>query len=210
MVSGIWQVCIIPKMDLLEYINKNNKTHIIFDFDATLFLLVLPWSNWYEGLKTELTKYDATIWDEFEQKVISQAEMQNKYMQNHGDTVRDFINTHSRSFESEQLVRHEPNTDLLEVLNHLSGKSLYIWSSNTHATIEKVLQETGLRHHFKQVIARDDVQYIKPKPDGFNAIYDESVPKSEFLMVGDSSHDRGAAESAGIDFYLTDFFNIGA
>ena len=197
-------------MDLLEYINKYNKTHIIFDFDATLFLLVLPWAHWYEGLKAEMVKYDATIWDEFEQKTISQAEMQNKYMHNHGEAVRNFMNEHSRVFETEQLVRHEPNTDLLQVLEQLQDRELFIWSSNTSSIIEKVLVETKLSHYFKKDITRDKVQFIKPHPDGFEQIHDPNVPIECYLMVGDSSHDRGAAEAAGIDFYLTDFFNIGA
>jgi putative hydrolase of the HAD superfamily len=197
-------------MDLLDYIQKNNKTHIIFDFDATLFLLILPWANWYEGLKAELRKYDTRIWDEYESKMISQAEMQNKYMQNHGEAVRSFMNEHSRAFESEQLVRHEPNTDLLEVLKQLQDKELFIWSSNTFDTIQRVLSETNMLHYFENIITRDKVQFIKPQPDGFLLIRKPDISTDRYLMVGDSSHDRGAAEAAGIDFYLTDFFNIGA
>ena len=197
-------------MTLTEYIKVNNKTHIIFDFDATLFLLVLPWANWKEGLKIELVKIDATIWDEYESGSLNIAGLQNKYLNNHGQTVRDFMNNHSASFEMESLEQYKPNTDLISTLNELNHVHKFVWSSNALPVIQMVLEETGLVDKFEKIVTRQDVEFIKPSPDGFYKIYDESVPKSAYLMVGDSSHDRGGAEAAGIDFYLTDFFNVGA
>ena len=196
-------------MNLAEYIKTNNKTHVIFDFDATLFLLILPWVNWKEGLKKELVKVDASIWDEYESGAFSIAELQNKYIQNHGQTIRDFMNNHCESFEMESLERYKPNTDLLNTLNELDHVHKYVWSSNARPVIQKVLDETGLANKFERIVTRQDVDFIKPMPDGFNLIHDQNVDKSKYLMVGDSSHDRGAAEAAGIDFYLTDFFALG-
>jgi HAD superfamily hydrolase (TIGR01549 family) len=196
-------------MTLTEYIKTHNKTHVIFDFDATLFLLVLPWSNWLEGLKNYLVQVDAEIWDEYERGMLNVATVQNKFIENHGATVKKFIEDHSASFEIEMLEKYEPNTDLLATLNELDHVKKYIWSSNAKPVITKVLEETGLADKFEMVVSKQDVEFIKPRPDGFYKIYDESVPKSAYLMVGDSSHDRGGAESAGIDFYLTDFFNVG-
>jgi HAD superfamily hydrolase (TIGR01549 family) len=196
-------------MNLAEYIKTNNKTHVIFDFDATLFLLVLPWANWKEGLKKELIKIDASIWDEYESGSLNIAGLQNKYLKNHGQTVRDFMNNHCESFEMESLEHYEPNTDLLNTLNELDYVHKYVWSSNAQPVIKLVLDETGLADKFERIVSRQDVDFIKPMPDGFNLIHDKKVDKSKYLMVGDSSHDRGAAEAAGIDFYLTDFFDLG-
>jgi len=197
-------------MDLIEYVRKHNKTHIIFDFDATLFLLILPWVNWYDGLKKKLLEVDPMMWDAYEQGEFNNATVQNAFIENHGDTIRKFLNDHSEAFEVEQLERHEPNTDLLASLGALRDVKKYVWSSNTRPTLQTILEETELAHHFEQVVTRQDVDFVKPKPDGFYKIYDESVPKERYLMVGDSSHDRGGAEAAGIDFYHTDFFNVGA
>lgn len=195
-------------MNLVEYVEKNNKTHVIFDFDATLFLLILPWSNWFETLKVKLANIDATIWDEYERDEINFAQLQNKYIKNHGDAVRSFLNNHGESFERESLERYEPNTDLLKSLDQLSDYNKFVWSSNTKPVIEMVLEETNIAKHFEVVVSRQEVEYIKPNPAGFKLIYDGKTPKSGYLMVGDSVHDEEAAKAAGIDFYLTDFFHF--
>jgi phosphoglycolate phosphatase-like HAD superfamily hydrolase len=35
------------------------------------------------------------------------------------------------------------------------------------------------------------------------------VPEERYVLIGDSSHDAKAASASGIDFYHTDFFNLG-
>lgn len=196
-------------MDLVAYVKKHGKTHVIFDFDATLFLLVLPWSEYFsDELKQKLVSLDASIWDQYQQGAINFSGLLNEYVKNHGTTVKRFLDEHSESFEREGLVRYEPNTDLLESLEHLDHCKKYVWTSNMSPTINAILEETGLGKHFEKVVTRSDVELIKPNPAGFELIYDGKTDKSKYLMVGDSSSDKGAAEAAGIDFCLSDFFDL--
>jgi len=199
-------------MELVDYVQKNNKKHVIFDFDATIFLLVLPWSNWHQSIKQHLYDMDAGIWDAFERGDIRINEVQRQYIANHGAAARDFLNTHAASFEVKNLAEYHENTNMTDAIKKLNemGVSTYLWTSNARPVIEIVLSETGFDGYFKKIITRQDVDNLKPSPDGFNRIFNaDNHQKEEYLMVGDSSHDKGAAEAAGIDFYLTDFFNLG-
>lgn len=50
------------------------------------------------------------------------------------------------------------------------------------------------------IVARDDVRLLKPNPEGWQHIYgNESL--GEYLLVGDSANDRGAAGAVGIDYF---------
>ena len=75
------------------------------------------------------------------------------------------------------------------------------------------MEEIGLAPIIKQVISKDKVQLVKPEPDGFNLIQDwlqtklQVAPKlSEFMMIGDSVADEGAAKNAGINFFKVKYF----
>lgn len=59
---------------------------------------------------------------------------------------------------------------------------------------------------FEKIVARDDVMYIKPDPDGVRLVLGDEPDVSKFLMVGDSSADKGAAEAIGMDFFRVDRF----
>ncbi|MCA9324086.1 HAD-IA family hydrolase [Candidatus Saccharibacteria bacterium] len=195
-------------MELVKYIRKHGKTHVIFDFDATLFLLVMPWSTWQEEIRKHLIEVDASIWDAYERGELNISTVQNEYVKNHGRVVKNFLAEHSAQFEIENMQEYRPNTDLLQALEELNDVKKYVWSSNARPVIELVLKETKLSKKFDKIVSKQDVELIKPEPDGFYAVYDESVDKSKYLMVGDSSYDRDAARAAGIDFYMTDFFDL--
>ena len=46
-------------MDLLKkYIIDHKKTHLIFDFDKTLFELILDWDKYFEDIEKELIIID--------------------------------------------------------------------------------------------------------------------------------------------------------
>ena len=51
-----------------------------------------------------------------------------------------------------------------------------------------------------------DVDLIKPYTDGFEKIYDLTVPKKRYLIIGDSDNDQEAAKRLGVDFFLIDYF----
>ena len=44
------------------------------------------------------------------------------------------------------------------------------------------------------------VDLLKPEPDGFNKYFITLGENHEFLMIGNSQYDQGAAENCGIEF----------
>lgn len=192
--------------DLPAYVAMRHKTHIIFDFDATLLLLDLPWSEWGDTMRDDMQALDTELWNlwENERKL---AGVQNAYVAAFGDKAWRRIVQYNAEFER-RLRSIQPNEELVAVVRELAKQHhLLIWSSNIRRTIQEALGEQGLWGLFEKVVTREDVYYIKPDPEGFAPLRDTRVPKSRYLMVGDSTSDRGAAHAAGIDFYHTDFFN---
>jgi HAD superfamily hydrolase (TIGR01549 family) len=135
--------------------------------------------------------------------------MQNQFVKKYGAEMAVFFSHHAAHFEAAN-TSFAKNPELLEDLRLFKNThKKFIWSSNSQKTVERVLSELNLTDYFDKIVAREDVQLIKADPEGFTKLYDPSVPKEQYLMIGDSSHDRGAAEAAGIDFYLIDFFKLG-
>ena len=63
-----------------------------------------------------------------------------------------------------------------------------------------MLDKLGIEQHFDVIVARDDVRLLKPSPEGWQHIYGDE-PLSEYLFVGDSANDHGAAVAVGIDYF---------
>jgi FMN phosphatase YigB (HAD superfamily) len=63
--------------------------------------------------------------------------------------------------------------------------------------VEHALLELGIRHHFSKVITRNDVRFAKPHPEGWSLL-GGGTPRAQYLFVGDSSNDEGAAEALGL------------
>jgi putative hydrolase of the HAD superfamily len=78
--------------------------------------------------------------------------------------------------------------------------------SNSEGTVEVMLEEVGLRHHFETVLDSAVVGLVKPDPRIFKLALDRlGVSASEAVMVGDSpSADVGGARSAGLRAALLD------
>ncbi len=193
---------------LQAYINKHHKTHIIFDFDATLLLLKLPWEQWGDTMRAEMRSLDPELWQLWERDRDLPG-VQNRYVAAFGDKAEQRIIEHNEAFEN-RLSGVDLHDELNDIVRRLARQCrLFIWSSNVRSVIDKVLNEQELHTLFEKVITRNDVRMIKPDPEGFSLIRDPAVPNSKYLLVGDSSNDSGAAKSIGIDFYHIDFFNQG-
>lgn len=194
-------------MSLTDYINDHHKTHIIFDFDATLSLLALPWDMWKVEFEKMLGNDNSHTWGEYLNKDITLAEAQNIYLRNGGETARQTLTQFNAQFEKTLLEGVSHNHALLQEVDELPDNLyLYIWSSNSTETLKNVLTDLAVHHKFEKIVSRDDVSLIKPDPAGFDLLYKKDVPKDRYLMVGDSDADRGAAQAAGINFYRIDYF----
>lgn len=193
-------------MYLQTYVKKYNKTQLIFDFDRTLFQLLIPWEKWLDDIKNKLLYFDAGIIEDYKKKKISLSELENRYVEKYPQTKELMINN-ALSFEKTFLKGEKPNNELLSFIRTNLAYTLYIWSSNTPPTIDSILSTYNLRMYFQTIITRLDVRLIKPDSEGFTKIYNPSIPKQEYLFVGDSKDDAQAAKSAGIDFFHIKYFN---
>jgi len=180
-----------------EYIKKKGKKHVIFDFDATICTLLIDWSNWRKEVeKLVLDCKVETDWEE-----VGSQEIQNLCIKKGGKEARDRLVDIGQRNEKEyyagfELVPVAP--PLIDIAKKYA--KLYMWTSNDRQTILPILPELKIDDIFEKIITRNDVNFIKPESDGFSLIYTEGISRSEYLMIGDSKADEGAAKDAGIDF----------
>jgi HAD superfamily hydrolase (TIGR01509 family) len=81
----------------------------------------------------------------------------------------------------------------------LEGFQLAIVSGALRSEIELVLTETGLRPHFAEIVAAEDVDLCKPDPSGFNRAREmlELTPQ-RCVVLEDSLPGLRAARAAGL------------
>lgn len=193
-------------MTLEEYLQNNSKTHLIFDFDETLCKLILPWEHWEDRIRDKLIKLDNLIYENYKREKISFNEMVNQYVLKFGKRAKQLIIDNSVFFETNLLKEIKPNKELLEFVRNSINYKLFIWSSNTRLVIEKALNEFGIKNKFGKIVTEQDVNLIKPDAEGFKNIYDSSVSKEKYLLVGNGAEDKRAAEKMGVEFFLVDYF----
>ena len=199
-------------MLLQEFLEKNPKTHLIFDFDNTLFRLHLPWAEWDKRIRHQLKSLDSKTYEQYERGrageadfVLGLSELQNHYVKNFGKKALNLFLANNEQFETEDQTGVSINQELVDFISN-NQYTYHLWSSNTKAAITPILEQYHLTDTFTTTVTRNDVDLLKPDPEGFNQhIYDNNTDKSEYLMIGDSQSDKGAASASGIDFYLVSF-----
>lgn len=190
--------------DFQDYLRKNKKRKVIFDFDETISTLLIDWTKWDKAVGQVLQNYDPA----FVPPDVIEAVQQNTFMQRFGKKLRDDLLHTTYKYEKELVSGHQVNPVALSLIEKAhSIANLYIWTSNHAGTIHPILQELHLDNAFKRIIARDDVTFIKPHPEGFYVLFDEVSPKSTYLLIGDSKKDEEAAKSARIDFLNINSFS---
>jgi HAD superfamily hydrolase (TIGR01509 family) len=66
-------------------------------------------------------------------------------------------------------------------------------------TLTEALSKLCLTEFFDVVLSRNDVQNLKPKPDGLNLALEKlGIGKDNSMLVGDSLDDLNAAKNAGV------------
>jgi beta-phosphoglucomutase len=79
------------------------------------------------------------------------------------------------------------------------GHRLAIVSGALRREIELVLELAGLRGHFNEIVAAEDVSACKPHPQGFNRARQAlDVPAGRCVVVEDSLPGLAAARAAGL------------
>jgi phosphoglycolate phosphatase len=193
---------------LANYIYKNGKTHLIFDFDGTLAFMDIPWRERADGIRDEMRELDEELWTRH--NYTAGTLFQNELVRKHGKKALDLLLKHVPLFEMQYHENFTRNEALIKQVEAFREEyHLFIWSSNSRQLVDSVLEQSGMDEWFEKIVTRNDVRYLKPNPEGFLHIYDPAVPPERYLLIGDSTHDKNAAEAAEIDFFHLDFFNLG-
>jgi HAD superfamily hydrolase (TIGR01549 family) len=191
-------------MTLQEYLASCPKKQLIFDFDETLVHLILPWKEFKNKLHAVLGKLDPDIKLDVRKSMVLYI---NEFVKRNGGEGRKIVLKLFEEFELSQLQSYPQNRDLFDFIKNNNSKySFYIWSSNMTVTITHLLQKLAYIKFFKKIIGRDSVIFTKPEPDGFSKIYDPKTQhKKDYLLIGDSDHDKNASQKAGIDYFKIQF-----
>lgn len=194
-------------MDLNQYLEIKEKKHLILDLDETIVHLKYPWEIYKRQLWKVMTEVAPEI---MERHTISEHShpVIVEVINQHGKKAVSKINEYTLEFELEHLdhIDIEANPQLIKFIKTNRKYNLYLWSSQMRETAERVLKNFDIHKNFLTVITRSDVEMIKPDPHGFELIYNKTSPKSDYLMIGDSDKDMGAAKNAGIDFFHENYF----
>lgn len=191
------------EMELQRFLHLYPKRHIIFDFDRTLFTLYLPWKVFASGLRDILSRLDQTLVLSLSQE--GKRALINCAIEKYGDRAKELISIYRENFETQFLEGVISNERLLSFIRENHGKYQFsIWSSNAKITILRILKKYDMERFFLIIASADDIDFIKPSPDGFYFIFNEKeYKKSDYLYIGDKQCDEEASKNAGIDFLLT-------
>ncbi len=194
---------------LQEFLQIHPKKHLIFDFDETLFTLFLPWEVYFKEIAHKLFELDPSLKTFLHGKSLNDVE--NEAVRRHGEVAVKLRREYAAFFEKEYLRGVEEHHALTDFIRQASSEKsadgapkyhLYLWTTNMLSTVEPVLIKAGLREHFTTLVTKSDIELTKPEPEGFYQIFNSQTQKKEdYLMIGDSSNDAGAAKNAGIEFF---------
>jgi phosphoglycolate phosphatase-like HAD superfamily hydrolase len=182
---------------LLSVITK----FVIFDFDKTIACLNIDWTGWHSGVGKIFQKYDPSFDLHLRGKPIHT--LQNEMYVRFGKQLKDDVDNFVKNYELQNTKEVTPIDKVLRFIDDLSqsGKKLYIWSSNHSALLNKYLTQLGIIDKFDLVVSREMVDFIKPDSFGFTKYFkplDEYL--NSFILVGDSSFDREAANNCHIKY----------
>jgi len=81
-----------------------------------------------------------------------------------------------------------------------AGFATAIWTNNDRVVADTVLTRFGLLPYLDLVVTRDEVQQLKPDPDGLRVVRERWPAPARIVVVGDSWVDGAAAEAGGVPF----------
>ena len=162
----------------------------------------MDWSYYFKEMSKVYEKLDPS----HQHSAFSKFEGQNSFIRDYGLEVVPLVRAATQEYEQMMGSGFTPYPELIEFIKNAQGYEMFVYSSNSRATVTKGLEELEIANYFKKIVSRDEATYIKPDPDGFKLIYSPAVSKNEYLMIGNSYADKKMAAAVGIDFYLVDFF----
>lgn len=179
---------------------------VVFDMDGTLVtfnfdiqgtrkaLLGELGARGFEPAGLSLTSPTQTIVDSVRDQILS------------GHVKADFAEVRARlyhmldTFEIQSASSTLVLPETVETLDYLRNKGVRtgLLTNSGRLGAAAVLQRSGLQDRFQIILTRDDVDAMKPRPEGLvKASSLLGVPIGELYYVGDSLYDIEAAKRAG-------------
>jgi HAD superfamily hydrolase (TIGR01549 family) len=166
---------------------------VVVDLDKTLVKLEVDWGEVKGELERAAEAAGADVEDEGIWPLMEAAQQPGR------DALlaeMEEIVT-SAEVEGAQGPRNQALVDWLEG----DGRPVSVLSLNSRRAVERALAENGLRERVTHIAARDDVQRVKPDPEGMLLLAERhGVEPSKILFIGDKDGDRECAEAAGTAF----------
>ncbi len=175
------------------------KKYVIFDFDGTIVDLRYNWNDWQTEVEKTILEFKPDFVPPLGSPLVYSL---NEFTREYGNSFKDRIQELTERFELGKLQSYQPIDKTLTILKEITGKELFIWSGNCRKLVMKISTEVGVVSKFKKIVSRDEVQLVKPDPEGFKYIYETETKLEDYILVGDNYRDEGAAEGAGIEVVL--------
>jgi phosphoglycolate phosphatase len=173
----------------------NSYEVVVVDLDNTLCKLEVDWGEVKAGLERLAAAAGADVEDEGIWPLMEAAQQPGRE-----PLLADMEKLVT---EAELAGAHGPRNQALVLwLEREQGdKPLSVLSLNSRRAVERALAENGLRERVTHIAARDDVQRVKPDPEGMLLLAERhGVEPSKILFIGDKDGDEQCARKAGTAF----------
>ena len=185
-----------------------NKKFLIFDFDETIGTLLMDWTDVHDGIVTVIQKYEPEFTvppDQLNDTWVNAA-LENRSIEKFGRPLsRDLVEFH-RQFEQSRYTGCQPNPAVIQFIHKAQDFDIFLWSNNHSMTVKRALTDMNLTTAIDRMVTCDVVVFPKPNPEGFALLRMPNTSLDDYLMIGDSDNDKGAAAAVGIDYLHVDDF----
>ena len=185
-------------LGVFNKIFKKIKPTVLFDFDGTLMDTKQGIIEAYKALfekYSDLSKFT----DEVKQEIIGPAlrDLFPKYFPDYDyDTL--YADYRKRQQEVSKTTTH-PTENSVEVLKklHEAGYNIGIISTRSKQGIENLLKTFNLTEYIDDICGLNEVEKLKPDPQGIFYLINRNKWNRECVLVGDSMMDIGCGNNYG-------------
>jgi pyrophosphatase PpaX len=173
--------------------------YVLFDWDGTLARTLDIWLN---SLRSSLHKRGHSFTDT---EIGANYDQFKTYFESQGHADIDAIIEEALAESNIRIPNVELYPHAIKVLRQLKEHQIKVAlvTTSAHKQIDPLLQKYELSDVFDFVVCGDDTKKSKPDPEPINrAIELLHAPKSQTILIGDSSNDILGAANAGIESVL--------
>lgn len=157
----------------------------IFDLDGVIADLDVNWMEALQTLRTTFGRETESIRGIFDSLGGEERKRAVKIMEGYELAHIDYARIHQSTVN---FIKNIPE-----------NVPLAIFSTNTNAAIEFVLEKAGIKGKFKFIVSVENVKKLKPDPEGLNSIIQAAKVERELaVFFGDRDIDLEAGAKAGI------------